>query len=55
MQQSTSIRVDIMGIDIDDILLVEEPRVTARGCRHRTTISRGSLKFLKLKDKDRLR
>jgi len=44
-----------MGIDIDDIMLVEESSVTARGYRHRTTIPRGIFKILKLKDKDKLR
>jgi len=44
-----------MGIDIDDVLLVEESSVTARGYRHRTTIPRGIFKILKLKDKDKLR
>jgi len=44
-----------MGIDIDDIILVEESGVTARGYRHRTTIPRGVFTFLGLKDKDRLR
>lgn len=44
-----------MGIDIDEVLLVEESSVTVRGYRHRTTIPRGIFKFLKLKDKDRLR
>ena len=44
-----------MGIDIDDVLLVEESSVTARGYRHRTTIPKGIFKILKLKDKDKLR
>ena len=44
-----------MGIDIDDVLLVEESSVTVRGYRHRTTIPRGIFKILKLKDKDKLR
>lgn len=33
----------------------EESSVTVRGFRHRTTIPRGIFKYLRLKDKERLR
>lgn len=44
-----------MGLDIDNVNLVEESAVTARGYRHRTTIPSRVYQFLKLKNKDRLR
>jgi len=49
--------VSIYGatMDTDNISLIEESSVTARGYRHRTTIPSRIYHFLKLKDKDRLR
>lgn len=42
-------------MDTEDTILIEESSVTARGYRHRTTIPSRIYRFLKLKNKDRLR
>jgi len=40
---------------MENIIVLEESSVTVKGYRHRTTIPRRVFKFLKLKDKDKLR
>jgi len=40
---------------MEDILIIEESSVTAKGYRHRTTVPSRVFQFLNLKDKDRLR
>jgi len=40
---------------MENIIVVEESSITARGYRHRTTIPRRVFQFLNLKDKDKLR
>jgi len=40
---------------VEDIIIIEESTVTARGYRHRTTIPRNIYRHLKLKDKDKLK
>lgn len=44
-----------MTIDVENVYVIEESSVTARGYRHRTTIPSKVFHFLDLKDKDRLR
>jgi len=39
----------------EEIIIVEESSVTAKGYRHRTTIPGRVFRFLNLKDKDKLR
>lgn len=40
---------------LDDVLSIEETKVTVRKYRHRTTVPRKTFKLLKLKDGDILR
>jgi len=40
---------------VEDIIIIEESTVTARGYRHRTTIPRNIFRYLKLRDKDKLK
>jgi hypothetical protein len=42
-------------IDTDEIVAMEDTRITVRGYRRRTTIPSGIFRFLKLKDGDIIR
>jgi len=47
--------VSMSGINLDEVVCVEETGVTVRGYRHRTTVPTGIFKFLDLKQGDKLR
>jgi len=40
---------------MEKVIIIEESSVTVKGYRHRTTIPRRIFRFLKVKDKDKLR
>jgi hypothetical protein len=43
------------GINLDEVVCVEETGITVRGYRRRTTVPTGIFKFLDLKQGDKLR